>query len=207
MEPWILNPALTEERLRIVGTLVRQGRSSALEVFEPAKGDNGWSLGCVAHRRQRGAVKQAAHSGQWPWLTILEDAQRFVFAIDGVPLRFYRGEGEDDRPAHPRFLRRSEPEIEAAERQALLFPDMFVNAALPWRMAVEVDDEGAVSRIVMVQLDADARVRNPWTIPLDDVVVPFASLGQPLPEGVPLPPPSVSPLTAVLEPAAGDGVS
>ncbi len=207
MGPWTINPALTEERLRIVGALVRQGRSSALESFEPGKGDDAWSLGCVAHVRTRGTLKQAAQSGQWPWLTILEDGLHFVFAVDGVPIRFYHGDGEDDRPAHPRFLRRSEPEVQAAEQQALLFPDMFVNPLLPWRMAVETDDEGAVLRIVLVQLDADARVRNPWPIPLDDLVVPFAVLSEPQPEGVPLPPPSVSALADVLDPAAGNGES
>lgn len=205
MEPWTLNPALTEERLRIVAGLVRLGRLSALESFDPSRGDDAWSLGCLAHVRTRCILKQAAQSGQWPWLQILEEGLHFVFAIDGVPIRFFRGEGEDDRPADRRFLRRSDPEVQAAEEQALLFPDVFVNPSLPWRMVVEVDDEGSVFRIVMVQLDANARVRNPWTIPLDDVVVPFAAISQPLPEGVPLPAPSVSPLPAALEPAASDG--
>jgi hypothetical protein len=176
MKPTDIHPALTDERLRIVAKIITDARHACVIRREAENGDNGWAVGCRAYAWICHALTRA--TPDYPWLSIVEGGghieteagdhffwttARFVFAIGGVPLRFYRGQA-DDVPSNS--LRVAFPEL-AAKEQAFLFktPTLLPNShAL--RLAIETDDTGDVSTITLVQvLDADAKVIGErWTI-------------------------------------------
>jgi len=92
--PWERYPALTVDRLIVIGGALRMGRDSAVEDYKPSKGDDPWTLGCTAYKRSCFNVKNASH--EHSWLTILpEDNNRFTFAVAGVPMKFYHGLKDD----------------------------------------------------------------------------------------------------------------
>jgi hypothetical protein len=86
-------------------------------------------------------------TGRYPWLKVLDGTQHFVFLIDGVPVRFYRGDA--DEPTR-RTLRQQEVE---AEQLSLAFAGADVAEGLMFRLAVETDEaSGMVSRVVFLAL-------------------------------------------------------
>jgi hypothetical protein len=189
LPPWTLYPSLTSDRLGIVARLIADVRHGAVLLHQPDAGDNNWSLGCRVYARTCRAIMEA--SQHYDWLTIIEDTGlHFVFALGGLPLRFYKGE-PDKAPA--RSLRRNLPEIHA--HQFSLFGEQAsprVDEIL--RIAVETDSNGEAERITLVQLvedEGEGEVLNSWAIDFDSMptVVPIEKIR----EGVALPPAKVLP--------------
>ena len=158
--PWDMHPALTAGRLALCARLLVRGRSDAVSRAEPRMGDDAWSVGCRAYSFSRHQLRRAAESGRHPWLRIADDTQHFVFLIDGVPVRFYRGSPDD-----PGGRTLANHEIEA--RQMGLLPARTGDAeGLLFRLAVETGGEGEVKRVVFLALrgeDAECF----WPVPLD----------------------------------------
>jgi hypothetical protein len=161
--PWDLHPALTAERLSAAARLLARGRADALARAEPWAGDDAWSIGCRAYSFSRHQVRAAAEAGRYPWLKVLDGAQHFVFLIDGVPVRFYRGDA--DEPTQ-RTLRQQKVE---AEQLSLAFAGADVAEGLMFRLAVETDEaSGMVSRVVFLALRGEeGRAECFWPVPLD----------------------------------------
>jgi hypothetical protein len=161
--PWDLHPALTAERLSAAARLLARGRADALARAEPWAGDDAWSIGCRAYSFSRHQVRAAAETGRYPWLKVLDGTQHFVFLIDGVPVRFYRGDA--DEPTR-RTLRQQEVE---AEQLALAFAGADAAEGLMFRLAVETDEaSGMVSRVVFLALRGEeGRAECFWPVPLD----------------------------------------
>ena len=159
--PWELHPALTEERLAACARLLARGRADALALADPWAGDDTWSVGCRAYSFSRNRLRRAAEGGRWPWLGVLDGTQHFVFLVDGVPVRFFRGDAEDPTP---RTLRRQE--AEATQLSLALGTD--AAQGLVFRLAVETDEAGAVSRVVFLALRGEAgRAECFWPVPLE----------------------------------------
>ncbi len=158
--PWELHPALTEGRLVAAAQLLRRGREDAVRLADPFAGDDPWSIGCRAYSFSRHQVAAAARSGRHPWLKVLDKTHHFVFLIEGVPVRFFRGDAEDPTK---RTLRQQESEAEqlalalgGAEAEGLMF-----------RLAVETGEGGEVSRVVFLALRGEeGRAECFWPIPL-----------------------------------------
>jgi hypothetical protein len=170
--PTDFHPGLTESRLMAIGSIIRGARHRAVMHHEPSKGDDEWVLGCRAYRWQCFDVASAADKNP-EWLSIIEGGSeveeghttlsglRFTFAVGGVPLRFYRGSA-DEVPA--RSLRRSYVELERHQQAFEFVTEPTADACL--RLAVETDDTGDVSRIVLIQVDAEGNpIGQGWTIP------------------------------------------
>ena len=158
--PWELHPALTEERLAACARLLARGRADALALADPWAGDDAWSVGCRAYSFSRHQLRRAAESGRYTWLGVLDGTHHFVFLIDGVPVRFFRGDAEDPTP---RTLRRQEAEAE----QLSLALGADVADGLMFRLAVETDDTGQVSRVVFLALRGEeGRAECFWPVPL-----------------------------------------
>jgi hypothetical protein len=89
--PWDFHPALTEDRLRICARLLTHARRDALAMASYELGDDPWSVGCRTFAFGRHRLKQAASSGDYPWLEVLDDSAHFAFVIgangSGVPVR------------------------------------------------------------------------------------------------------------------------
>ena len=149
-------PALTDYRLSLIADALRDVRNKALELYDPLGGDDTWSHGCRVYSRSRYRVTQL--SQRHTWLNIVEeDARlRFTFAIEGIPIRFYRG-SPDDPPAN--YLVTTYGEL--AQRQ--LFQHRELDKIL--RIAVETDSEGRVSTVKLVELDEAGEATGVYLIP------------------------------------------
>lgn len=171
--PTGFHPALTDSRLAVIASLIREARHSAVLDRKPSLGDNAWVLGCTAYGRSCHAILRATRD--YPeWLSIVEGgkiddegreaewALHFVFAIGGVPLRFYRGE-PDDIPS--RSLAKNLPEIHM-QQLAFAYDPEPEKLDLALRLAVETDALGEVTTVTLVKvLEANGQpVGKGWTI-------------------------------------------
>lgn len=173
--PWSYHPALTEDRLVLAARLLVRGRNDALARAEPEAGDDAWSVGCRAYSFSRHQLNLAAGSGRHPWLRVLDASQHFVFLIDGIPVRFYRGPA--DGPSE-RTL--TQQEREAAQMSMAFGPDGDHDGLL-FRLAVETRPDGRVDRVVFLALRGEV-ADCAWPVPLDlaeplPAVTPFRSRG------------------------------
>ena len=159
--PWDFHPALTEARLRVCARLLANARRDALALAAYEMGDDSWSVGCRAYAFGKQRLKRVAESGSHAWLTVLDDSHHFVFLIDQVPVRFYRGLAEDPTV---RTLRRQEAE----SRQLGLALGDDASEGLAFRLAVETNVLGSVERIVFLALRGESGAAEcVWPIPLE----------------------------------------
>lgn len=160
MEPWQIVPAFTAERLRILAELLVTVRRTALGGHAPSEGDTNWGLGCRVYERTCHAIQEACKRHHW--LTVLEQPLHFVFQVDGVPLRF--GRGDPDEP-NPRLLRRK-PNEEIAQQRA--FESLTNDPTIfewRWRLIVETEEDTLeASSVFLVQASSDGSVGNQWEI-------------------------------------------
>lgn len=160
--PWDLHPALTEERLSACARLLARGRADAVAMADPWAGDDAWSIGCRAYSFSRNRLRQAAEGGRYRWLGVLDHTHHFVFLIDGVPVRFFRGDA--DEPSK-RTLRQQESE---AQQLALALGDAGGAEGLMFRLAVETGEDGEVTRVVFLALRGEeGRVECFWPVPIE----------------------------------------
>ena len=186
--PWTSYPPLTQERLYIVASIIRQARRETLSLYDPLGGDNSWSHGCRAYARSVFALNAATRS--YSWLTMLLEAEqlRATFAIAGIPFRFYRGLPADP-PTH--YLGTTFAEI---KQQQLSFKAGFEGLLRPidkiFRIAVEADAKGETTDISLVEVDDAGNVTNSYVIP-----AAFGKSNITLAQAAPieLPPPTVEP--------------
>jgi hypothetical protein len=151
-------PALTDQRLSLIADALRDVRNVALALYDPLSGDNEWSHGCQVYARSCFKISQLAR--QHAWLSIVrEDAKlRFTFAIEGVPIRFYRG-SSDDPPSN--YLVTTYGEL--LQRQ--LFDGLRPLDKI-LRIAIETDRAGRVSTAKLVELDEVGQATGVYLIPL-----------------------------------------
>ncbi|MGH7484085.1 MAG: hypothetical protein ACREMY_00600, partial [bacterium] len=137
------------------------------------------------------AISKAAIGEHREWLSVIESDNRelareamapavlnpelhFVFGIGGLPLRFYKGSADEKTG---KSLKRQYPEIHAFQFVMEFVDQPVYDRVL--RLAVEIDDAGEVTGVVLVQLDKEGNPHNPWPIQLDipvsKVVTPFRS--------------------------------
>jgi len=166
MKPWNIHPGLTVERLQTVGNVIRSARHSAVTSYEPEKGDDPWSLGCVAYARTRSAISKATE--KYEWLKVVEAGLHFVFSVGGVPLRFYHGDSESPPD---RSLRRNFPEIKA-QQLALEFIKVPLTSGI-FRIAVETDERGEATSLTLVLVDAVGEPQDSWPIPATAEILPL----------------------------------
>src|SRR4051812_16951305 len=136
--PWDFHPTLTKERLRLCARLLANARRDALALAAYEMGDDSWSVGCRAYAFGRHRLLRVADSGSHNWLRVLDDSHHFVFLIEDVPVRFYRGPADDPTV---RTLRRQE--VEARQLGLALGDD--VADGLVFRLAVETTATGGWS--------------------------------------------------------------
>ena len=159
-QPWDYHPALTAERLALAARLLVRGRHDALARAEPEAGDDAWSIGCRAYSFSRHQLITAATTGQHPWLKVMDASHHFVFLIEGVPVRFYRGPA--DGPSE-RTLAQQERE---AAQMSLAFGSDVDTDGLLFRLAIETRADGRVERVMFLALHGEVPDLI-WPVPLD----------------------------------------
>ena len=95
MLPRDIHPALTEDRLRTCALLLVHARRDAVKLASPELGDDTWSIGCRAYAFGKQRLQRAAERGTYNWLTLLDQSHHFVFLIENVPVRFFRGQADE----------------------------------------------------------------------------------------------------------------
>ena len=159
--PWELHRALTEDRLRLCARLLAHARRDALAMAAYELGDDPWSVGCRAYAFGRHRLARAATSGAYNWLGVLDESNAFVFLIEDVPVRFYRGLA--DEPSS-RMLRRHAEE----SHQLSLALGESAGDGLVFRLAVETGEGGRVDRVVFLALRGEeGEAACVWPVPLD----------------------------------------
>jgi hypothetical protein len=159
--PWDFHPALTEERLRFCARLLANARRDAVALAAYEMGDDNWSVGCRAYAFGKQRLKRVAESGAHGWLRVMDDSHHFVFLIEQVPVRFYRGLAEDPTV---RTLRRHEAE---ALQLGLALGDASADGLI-FRLALEVNATGGVERVVFLALRGEeGHAECAWPIPLE----------------------------------------
>jgi hypothetical protein len=159
--PWELHPALTEDRLRVCARMLANARRDALAMASYELGDDAWSVGCRAYAFGRSRLARAAGSGRHNWLGVLDESNAFVFLIEDVPVRFYRGLAEGPTA---RALRRH---AEEARQLSLALGDAAAEG-LVFRLAVETGEGGRVERVVFLALRGEeGEAACTWPVPLE----------------------------------------
>ena len=159
--PWEFHPALTEERLRICGRLLANARRDAVAMAAYELGDDSWSVGCRAYAFGKQRLRRAATARVHPWLSVMDDSHHFVFLIEKVPVRFYRGFAEEPTI---RTLRRQEAE----SQQLGLALGIDQADGLVFRFAIETSVTGNVERVVFLALRGEEGYAEcAWQVPLE----------------------------------------
>jgi hypothetical protein len=162
--PWEFHPALQADRLRLCARLLVHARRDAVRLAREELGDDAWSVGCRAFAFGRRRLARVAVSGEHPWLRILDGSHHFVFLIDAVPVRFYRGTADD---APERTLKRQHLE---AEQLGLALGEGAA-ADLMFRLAVETGPDGVAVRVVFLALRGEeGEVECFWPVPLEEPI-------------------------------------
>jgi hypothetical protein len=152
-------PPLTDGRLSLLAGALRDVRKDAVSLYDPLNGDDEWSHGCRVYARSKFKIRQLAIGH--PWLTIVLERERlrFTFAVEGIPIRFYKG-SPDDPPEN--YLVTTFGEL--AQRQ--LFENLRPLDKI-LRLAVETNREGFVSTVKLVELDEAGEPTGVYLIPFD----------------------------------------
>ncbi len=195
-KPWDVNHEFTEERLLFIADILKQVRNGTVDLHDPSEGDDVWSLGCRVYERSINIIAREAE--KTPWLRVIKKGLYFVMLIEGVPIRFYRGEIENPTT---RSLQRLYPELEA---QQCIFSFAKDHFEWFWRIVIETDESGKVFRVVMAQFTESGNVRYQWTAPLSELVAAVPSIVKPGREGVILGEPMVELRQDLQKRAAGN---
>ena len=182
--PWEYHPDLTEERIIIIACLIAAARDDAVELFDEAAGDDGWTLGCRASQFARARILRAAAEGKFLWLDLLDRSRRLVFTIGEVPVRIYRGDA--DEPTE-RTLRQSYSEL---QQLSFSFDKEDDGRSLAYRYAIETDVDGTVLAIKFVGLRGELAVLT-WDVPLT-APSSAGTVGRPATESVELEAPIIA---------------
>lgn len=159
--PWEIHPALSEERLRVCARLLANARRDALAMASYELGDDPWSVGCRAYAFGKHRLQRAAERGMHNWLGVLDDTHAFVFLIEDVPVRFYRGPAEEPGS---RTLRRHQQE---AEQLSLALGSDQADGLI-FRFAIETGEGGKVDRVVFLALRGEeGETECFWPVPLE----------------------------------------
>ncbi len=175
-KPWEVNHELTEERLLFIANILKDVRNRTVDLHDPSEGDDVWSLGCRVYERSINIINRKIESA--PWLDVIKKGLYFVMLIEGIPIRFYKG--DIDNPT-ARSLQRLHPELEAQQEIFSFAQEHFVWF---WRIVVETDELGKVLRIVVAQFTESGNVRNQWTVPILHSITKMAPIVNIRREGV-----------------------
>lgn len=187
--PWDIHPGLTADRLIIVGQHVAAARNSAVDDYQPKKGDGPWSLGCTAYQRTLNIFGDLAVKQAYPWLTMVaRKGLHFTFGVGGVPFRHFRDRG---RGPSKRTLVTTLPEREALQHALFDVPKRAMELERFFRIAYATGPDGRVVQVAVLRFDKDGEIYCNWPIPVEGSTLQVLGLDAFREEGVELPPPPI----------------
>ena len=141
--------------------MLAHARRDAVRLAAYDMGDDSWSVGCRSYAFGRQRLRRAAERGTYNWLTVLDESHHFVFLIEDVPVRFYRGSADEPTA---RTLRR-----QAVEAQQLTLALGEEKAeGLVFRFALEASAAAGVEGVVFLALRGEeGQVECFWPLVLE----------------------------------------
>ena len=204
IEPWLISPELTQDRLQVIAKEIVRVRAEALLEHRPEVGDDAWSFGCRAYRRTCFALASLALTGDFPWLRVSESGLACSIMVEAEQLRFYCGEAE--KPSS-RSLRRGISDLIAQGRFSFFEDELAASdEGWFWLIAIETRDDGSVLRVVVLQANPRGEVRHSWEVPTETTVASLGVVSTIVREAVELPPPVVGPKVAAEREASADAM-
>jgi hypothetical protein len=154
-KPWDIFQQLQSERLHTLGAILKDVRRKALMIYDPEEGDGPWCSECTIYQRTLNTFIR--YSKILPWLRIQTTGLYFVIFVDGVPIRYYKGDVE--KPKKNSLNIRTE-ELIPHEQLCLIDPENF---NWYWRMVLIPDENRMASEIAIAQYHDQAETyRNLW---------------------------------------------
>jgi hypothetical protein len=161
-KPWEIHEQLKSERLHTIGAVLKDVRRKALMIYDPEEGDGRWCSECTIYQRTLNTLIK--YSNILPWLKIRNVGLYFVMFIDGIPIKYFRGEIE--KPKKNSLNIRTE-ELLPHEQFCLFDPE---NARWYWRIVVIADEDRMTSDIAIAQYhDQTETYRNLWHFDQDRI--------------------------------------
>ncbi len=151
--PWDIHPALSGDRLRICARLLAHARRDAIRMASYEMGDTTWSVGCRAYAFGQQRMRRVAEKRTYNWLSVLDHSHHFVFLIQDVPVRFFRGSADEPTA---RTLRRQHNEVQQLD--LALGEDLA--QGLVFRLALEAGAAEGVDRVVFLALRGALRTNR-----------------------------------------------
>ena len=156
-----LHPGLLPDRLVALASLLAGTLLRALRSHRPGDGEGPWSLGTRYCERRIAAVARAA--GEWDWLEVFDSSRRFIFTVDGFPLRVATGKNSRLK----RTMRRLDADEQAAH-QLPLFDSAADDSSFVWRLIVGIGAGWSRPTVTLVQAWSDSgAAHRSWPIELD----------------------------------------
>lgn len=181
--PWEVDPRLDQQALSTVGLLLLSLRRDVRARQQPERGDGRWGLGVCTHERFRYELVRLEEQGDYPWLSVVWSGQEFAFAINGCPIRKYKGDSEEP-PTR---------QVERAQEQLELWPLLAAtDPTWVWMLAVETDANGLGTQAVVLQANAASETRYRWVAARASDLDGGSSV--PIPTG-PIGPTPITPIT------------
>ncbi len=106
-------------------------------------GDTTWSVGCRAYALGPQRMRRVAERRTYNWLSVLDQSDHFVFLIQDVPLRFFRGSA--DEPT----LRTLRCQHNEAQQLDLALGEDLANG-LVFRLALETEAAEGMDRVMFL---------------------------------------------------------
>ena len=161
-KPWEIHEQLQPDRLHTIGAVLKDVRRKALMIYDPEEGDGRWSSECTIYQRTLNTLIK--YCDVLPWFKIRNIGLYFVMFIDGVPIRYFRGEIQ--KPKKNSLNIRTDELL--PHEQFCLFDQE--NAHWHWRIVVIADEERMTSEIAIVQYhDETEGYRNLWFFDQDQI--------------------------------------
>jgi hypothetical protein len=160
--PWEIHPALERAKLQVLATILWRSRDEAAKDMKPcwSKGLTRWGLGCVAFQYSLAAIQRAELSGAYPWLRVSDRSSHFIFLINGVPIRFYRGDNEHDAPE-----RHAEGSLEELAQLELTLADEAEAIDGVLRLIVATTAQGHPTGVFFARVTKDGKLHDDWRVP------------------------------------------
>lgn len=164
-EPWLMNPDLTREKIKIIADLICTVRSEVIDLHEEDQGDTRLCLGIRAYERARMRIINLANSNVYSWLSILTETGRFTFKIGNTPVRFTRNCPE---------LLPARKLIVSEEARQFVFDDIYPgygqSEPIVWFFVVDTPAMVPAEAMYLVGYTLNNEIHCQWEIPLEEFV-------------------------------------
>jgi hypothetical protein len=187
MEPWNIDPDLTEDRLEVIARAIVDARDSVKETYDPERGDIPWNFGCSAHTRTMHGLRLVADAH--PWLTVEGSGLAYRIRIGKVVARVSRGDASN--PSQ-KSLQRGLSDLVSTQGLFEFFEDeLELEDAWFWQVTVETHADGTAAQVVFHQATRSGETRSRWAVPAERLVRVIAEVVPFGPDAVEFPPADV----------------